>query len=284
VLDTGLIPERTRDTAQALGLWKRAGAAILTVGRTDGEAVLEAAADMFGPHLIAHQGIGTVAANPKDGEPSFFDAATRTVRANAAEPLDLHIDGYMVFGERYPDVVLLLCERQAPAGGESFLVDGAHLVEAIAADPDQRDLHAFIWNRVINQTRTAGNGPPGTGAPVPHRAPIASRTEGGKVTVRYHAHQRLFDDPAAAPEDAALLARWHQVAAAAAHAAPRFLLQPGELLCLDNFRMFHGRQPYQGTDRVLHKLWAWSDMSFGVPDAEILVARGNGVQIVRPAR
>jgi hypothetical protein len=51
----------------------------------------------------------------------------------------------------------------------------------------------------------------------------------------------------------------------AGRAAPRFLLHPGELLCLDNYRVFHGREPYAGSDRILHKLWAWTDMAFGLP-------------------
>ena len=47
--------------------------------------------------------------------------------------------------------------------------------------------------------------------------------------------------------------------------APRFRLQPGDLIFIDNYRVFHGREPYDGTDRLLHKLWAWTDESFGLP-------------------
>lgn len=274
---TGLMPHRTCDPVEALGLWKRDGAAIVTLGCTDAEAVLESAHAIFGEHLLAYQGLGKVAATPIPGGPAYFDPETRTVYANSREALEMHIDGYMVFGARYPDVVLLLCERQARTGGESFVVDGAALLDTIAADPGQRDLHTFVWNRVINQTRTEGSGPPGTGTPAPHRAPIASRTEHGKVTARYHIHQRLLEDAPAHPHDAALLARWHQMVNDAAACAPRFLLAPGDLLCLDNFRVFHGREPYTGQERLLHKLWAWSDMSFGVPDADLIVLRADQV-------
>ena len=38
-----------------------------------------------------------------------------------------------------------------------------------------------------------------------------------------------------------------------------------DLLCLDNYRVFHGREPHTGSDAILHKLWAWSDMAFGLP-------------------
>lgn len=281
MLDTGLIPHRTCDPAEALGLWKRDGAAIVTLGRTDAQAVLKAAHTIFGDHLVAHQGLGKVAATPIPGGPAYFDPHTRTVYAKPCESLEMHIDGYMVFGARYPDVVLLLCERQAPTGGESFVVDGVALLDKVAADPGQCDLHTFVWNRVINQTRIDGSGPPGTGTPAPHRAPIASHTANGKVTARYHIHQRLLEDQPAEPHDAALLARWHQMADDAAGAAPRFLLQPGDLLCLDNFRVFHGREPYHGHDRLLHKLWAWSDMSFGVPDAGLIMVRGGQVAELR---
>jgi hypothetical protein len=281
----GLTPQRTSDSAEAFRLWKRDGAAILTVDRTDGEALLPAALAVFGSHLLAYQSLlWKVAADPPAGERTFFDRDTRTVHRDGAQTLTPHVDGCLVFGTCYHDVVLLLCARQALIGGETFLVDGRRLVEAIAADPELRDLHDLIWNRVIDQSGAGGSGPPGSGARVPHRAPIASRTKYGKATVRFHADQRLPADGPAGPEDDALLARWREITAAAAQASPRFLLQPGEMLCLDNFRMFHGREPHQGTDRLLHRFGGWSDMSFGVPDPDMLAARGSQVKITDLAR
>ena len=40
--------------------------------------------------------------------------------------------GYIGFGNYYPDLVFLLCERQPATGGESFIVDGQRLLGAIA--------------------------------------------------------------------------------------------------------------------------------------------------------
>jgi hypothetical protein len=65
--------------------------------------------------------------------------------------------------------------------------------------------------------------------------------------------------------------------------APRFLLHPGDLLCVDNYRVFHGREPYTGYDRILHKLWAWSDMAFGLPSVSDL-APGCRADITEPSR
>ena len=47
-------------------------------------------------------------------------------------------------------------------------------------------------------------------------------------------------------------------------AAPRFTLEPGEALCIDNYRMLHGRGPFTG-ERMLWRIWAWTPGSNGVP-------------------
>lgn len=193
------------------------------------------------------------------------DPAIHPVNTDVA--LDLHIDGHTVFGNHYPDLVFLLCERQATAGGESFIVDGQRLLGAIASDPTQRALSRFLWDVTLEQSRPAEVCGDSTGQPVRSRRPVASRTCAGRLTVRrhQHQHQRLLDDTPSRPEDRQHLAAWAQLSREAARTAPRFLLQPGDLLCLDNYRVFSGREPCTGYDRVLHKLWAWTDMAFGLP-------------------
>ena len=66
--------------------------------------------------------------------------------------------------------------------------------------------------------------------------------------------------------------------------APRFLLHPGDLLCLDNYRVFHGRETYSGFDRLLHKLWAWSEWSFGIPDRDGPAGRDRQITIMEESR
>lgn len=112
---------------------------------------------------------------------------------------------------------------------------------------------------------TRGPNPDGTGKPIPSRRPVVSRTCAGRLTVRRHQNQRLVDDAPSRADDRRHLAAWAWLTEEAARTAPRLPLQPGDLLCLDNYRVFHGREPYTGSAGILHKLWAWSDMAFDLP-------------------
>jgi Taurine catabolism dioxygenase TauD, TfdA family len=80
------------------------------------------------------------------------------------------------------------------------------------------------------------------------------------------------------------LAAWARLTEQAARLAPRFVLHPGELLCLDNYRVFHGREPYTGSDRIWHQLWAWTDMAFGLPYPDDLAAGSHTEIITEPSR
>ncbi|MGH7750384.1 MAG: TauD/TfdA family dioxygenase, partial [Candidatus Dormibacteria bacterium] len=158
--NAGLIPERTQDPKRAFHLWSADGAVILVTNRTDAGGMLAGVQDVFGPRILVRQSPTTVASSTTPGH----DAA--------ASP---HIDGYMSFGDYYPDLVFLLCERQAIAGGESYIVDGQRLLSAIAGDPSQRALSRFLWEVKLEQGRPAWVGSP---KPVPSRRPVASRTCG----------------------------------------------------------------------------------------------------------
>lgn len=85
-------------------------------------------------------------------------------------------------------------------------------------------------------------------------------------------------------DDRRHLAAWAWLTEEAARTAPRFVLQPGDLLCLDNYRVFHGGGPYTGSDRILHKLWAWSDMAFGLPRPGDLIPASHADIITEPSR
>jgi alpha-ketoglutarate-dependent taurine dioxygenase len=283
---TGMIPERTSDPGRAFHFWSSDGAVILATNRSDPAGILAGAREVFGPRLIVCQSPPTEAADlapdTTPGEGCHLDRANHTVNAGVA--LDLHIDGYTAFGNHYPDLVFLLCERQAAGGGESFIVDGQRLLGAIASDPTQRALTRFLWDVTLEQSRPAGVDPDSAGQPVRSRRPVASRTCAGRLTVRCHQHQRLLDDGPSRPEDRQHLAAWARLTREAARTAPRFLLQPGDLLCLDNYRVFRGREPYTGYDRVLHKLWAWTDMAFGLPRPGDLFAARSTDSAAMPSR
>lgn len=255
VLDgVGFVPERVADPAGAFALLQRDGAAILTVGDTEPDAAVAATRAVLGARLRSYRPPMGIITNPVVGEGTHPDAERRNVLADRSVPLDLHIDGYMMFGRAYPDFVFLLCVEQAPEGGDSFAVDGTRLVDRITADPGERELARFLWERPIDQSTPTG---------VAHHAPIASCTPGGRRTARGHGNQRLLT---ASGPDQELLGRWHALCRDAARSAPRFRMRPGDFLCLDNYRTFHGRDPYSGTDRRLHRIWSWSDQAFGIPD------------------
>jgi alpha-ketoglutarate-dependent taurine dioxygenase len=217
--------------------------------------------DAFGPRILFCQSPTTTATNTRVG--------------NALEP---HIDGCLTFGDYYPDLVFLLCARPATAGGESFLVDGQRLIHAIASDPTKRTLSRFLWDVKLEHGRPDAGHPAGTGKPVSSRRPVVSRTCGGRLTVRRHPHQHLLEDGVPRLDDRRHLAAWARLTQHAARMAPRFQLQPGDLLCLDNYRVFLGREPCAGANPILRKLWAWSDMAFGLPSTTDLV-RGRFVDI-----
>lgn len=253
----GLEPRRFSQAEDALLAMQIDGAAIVECGQTSADVAVEVTRAVLGDHLRGFRPPVGIITNPLTGEGPHPDAQRRNVLSDRSVELELHIDGFMQFGTAYPDFIFLLCAEQAPQGGENFAVDGVRLMDRLAEDPDHRELVDFLWRTEIDQTTPTG---------VPHRAPVASWTGGGRRTARRHGHQRVLEDRVDESRDVELLERWAEICRDAARSAPRFLLRPGDFLCVDNYRVFHGREPYEGQSRVLHRVWAWSDMAFGVPD------------------
>jgi hypothetical protein len=269
--NAGINPQRTTDTHEAFLFWSIDGASILLTGRTNPDALIDGVRDIFGTHLPPQWPESTPGAVATNSDPTQqgFDFTTRTLLSDAHNRLEAHNDGAVGYGDVYPDLLALLCAQPATSGGESFLVDGQYLIDAIARDTTERDLAQFLWSVPIEQSARPQDRPPGTPDYVPSQRPIASKTTGGRLTIRYnHEHQRLLDHTPINDQHRAQLARWHRLGQLAATAAPRFLLQPGELLIVDNYRVFHGREPYQGTKRYLHRTQAFTDMSFRAPTHE----------------
>jgi Taurine catabolism dioxygenase TauD, TfdA family len=179
--------------------------------------------------------------------------------------------------------VFVLSQRQATAGGQWFLVDGQRLIDAIASDPTCRALSRFLWDVQLEPHRPTGVGPGAAMLPAKGR-PVASRTCGGRLTVRRHPGQRLPAGFSTRSTNNQHLAAWARITERAARVAPRFALRPGELLCLDNYRVFHGRGPCAGSGGTVHKLWAWTDMSFGLPCPDDLNCGCQVDSIAEPSR
>lgn len=265
MLPAGLIPERTADPGRAFHLWSSDGVVILSTGRTEADGTLAGARDIFGPRLFVCHWPDTGAVGTMADRPPGRGPLPRGVPGNAGVHGQLHIDGWLEFGDYYPDVVFALCEREASASGQWFAVDGQHLLAALAADSARRALSRFLWDVKLGHRSADGNGPVGIGPRAARCQPVASRTCGGRLTVRRDPHQRLLDDADPRSDDHHHLAAWMHVTEQVGRAAPRFVLHPGELLCIDNYRIFHGREPSTGSGEVTHRLWAWTDMAFGLP-------------------
>ena len=59
--------------------------------------------------------------------------------------------------------------------------------------------------------------------------------------------------------------------------APRFTLNKGEALIVDNFRMLHARDGFHGNEsrRKMWRIWSWTDGAFGLPPQ--IAASGENV-------
>jgi len=261
MMNVGIVPERTNCAAEARALLAMDGAAILRVDDLNAEEAVDGMKRVLGDNLVGYRKPVRIAESNlvSPGDRSFFDAETGTVHSDIGARGQLHVDGYMAFGESYPDVIFLLCERQAIDGGDSFILDGLRLVTALAADPSQRDLVRFLWNTPIEQSTPNG---------IRVLCPTVRQTGGGRIALLCHDDQRVQEDGDAPACVLEMLERWREAKENALRAAPRFRLMPGDFLCLDNYRMFHGRDSYRpGGDRLLHRLWCWTKAAFDFPRA-----------------
>lgn len=249
--NAGIIPEWTDEPEEAYRLLERDGAAILSWDRTGSEGATAATKAVLGRRLRAQRAQDESEPCPSQGQRTRFDWTTRNVQQR------IHFDGHTMYGEAYPDFDFRLCSMQAPFGGDSFIVDGQRIIDAIAGDPLMREFLQFLWQFPIEQSTPGG---------IPIRGTILRRTSTGRLAIRRHGNQRLSVDSPEGPEPRRFLSWWFAITNAAAAAAPRFRLQPGDVLCLDNYRTFHGRERYFGGHRLLYRIGAWSDMAFAVPD------------------
>jgi gamma-butyrobetaine dioxygenase len=257
----GVVPVRTGDVGEVPVLLAMDGAAVLETGGSSAEGLLGRIKAVLGSELRAVRQPVKVRAGAAGSGP-HLDWDTRTVHSDSTRAQRLHMDGYGRYGAAYPDYIFLFCERPAEHGGASFVIDCVRLVDNLAADPDSRELADFLWRQPVEQCSPEG---------VPWRAPVARRDAGGRRMAICNDKQRL--DGATAGQEL-LLGAWRRAVDEAESAAPRFLLRTGDLLCLDNYRVAHGRDAYDGDDRLLHRVWTWSDAATGVPDPDAADVEG----------
>ena len=248
-----MIPQTTDSMVTARRLLQADGAVVLTgVGSSaeDAKAIMR---ELFEPGLQALPEPARVF-NGGEEDRKLADSDHR-------DPLQVHTDGF-AYGDLYPDCLLLVCVHSSAQGGESFLVDGYAVLEHLQANQTTRWVAQSLSEVAVDQTEEGMQSA---------LSPIVQKTATGRTMVR-----RIIDEygkgPYPAPEssnperDAEMIEIWNQAIANAEAQAPRFRLEPGQALLVDNYRLFHGREGYTDPTRMMWRVWAWSDQALGVPD------------------
>jgi len=238
----GLVPERTADPREALAMVESTGAAILTGRGADEAAARAVASDVLGPRLVALPPPAAVRAGGEGDRTSVGSEA----------PLPLHSDGF-AYGDHAPDLIFLLCVTQGTAGGASFAADGYALVDQL-----EPDLQAFLHEVPVDLTEPGMH--PTTGPLVVSRQ--------GRTIVRRTPFMRSAEGRPDPDADQAMIERWRDATRSLTATLPRFTLAPGEVLCLHNQRVLHGRDPYDG-ERFMWRIWAWSTAGPTPPAGEL---------------
>lgn len=171
-----------------------------------------------------------------------------------------HNDGF-AFGDFAPDHMFLYCERPCSIAGASFLVDALKLLSLLSLDDPE--LARFCWDVPIDHSEP--------NFPQNRPAPIARLVPGGRVQVRSH----LYQAPVIGANEAAeweMVRKWGEAVAYARANGPRFRAQAGELICIDNYRMLHGRDGFADPERKMVSIWAWTTDAVAIPEGELNIA------------
>ncbi|MGF7236248.1 MAG: TauD/TfdA family dioxygenase [Frankia sp.] len=252
------MPVRTADPEQARLLVQRDGGVILTGLATDEAAAPAAMRAVFGERIArlpepARVLVGGEGDRPRSQvDPALSDAESTTT-------LDAHTDGF-AYGDAYPDYFMLLCARASAAGGASFLVDGLALADQLASTAATAELGRRLRTVPVDQSE------PDMRTCI---APLVSHAPSGRPMLRCHPFQRPRPDSPTTAQDAELIAAWQAGIAAAARSAERFTLLPGEAAVIDNYRMFHGRDPYRDIGRLMWRQWVWTEAATSIPTGPI---------------
>ncbi len=255
---TNLVPQTAVSAEHARVLVARDGAALASGIGSLAEAVRFGEA-MLGEQCIRVRPQFEATKTAQDKEQAAFAALGTDQRGRERyqggqeimQPA--HYDGFG-FGDFAPDHMFLWCERTCELGGGSFLVDGLSLVSTMTADDPE--LGRQLWTTDIDHSEPHF----GSGAV----SPIARVLPGGRVQVRAHPSQTSVPGDSGAAGQ--LVARWSEAVSVARESGARFRVSPGEMICIDNYRMFHGRDGYVDPGRKLHSIWAWTTSAVAIPD------------------
>ena len=243
VIDCGVVPTYAESPADALSLVGADGAAIVSGVGPSEEDARSVTRTIFGSMVLAlPEAAAVFEGGEKDTHPYGSD-----------QPLPLHSDGF-AYGLLAPDYFLLSCVRDGDTGGESVLVDGYAMLNALSElDPE---LHHFALNVAIDQTEPGMH---------PCIAPLVSTSSAGRMAIRTPIYCEPSPESTNPDGERALIARWFETLERFRQSATRFRMNVGDLICIDNYRFLHSRNAYTGP-RKLWRVWVWTTSGNGVPE------------------
>ncbi len=163
----------------------------------------------------------------------------------------LHTDSQDFLGES-PALQVMVCRRPAERGGESLLVDGYAMLEAMERDAPGLYRELFTVHRSI---------------------PFYFGTVEGATVVERRGRRVITVSPMA-PTDPVGTAFAECVARAKVIEVG---VRRGEVLVVDNHRMLHGRRAFEGDEREFVRMLAWMETPVSRPIGEG-VAKSRGEQ------
>ncbi len=237
VAGVGFEPERARGP-QARELLDRDGAVVVTGYPPEPDSLVRAAADLLGTRLQRVFPVRERGADHSD----------RVRLHNDSHNVVVNIHGRATqLRDPNEDYVLIQCAQQAESGGESLLADGYLLLDRL------RDQEPQLWN-FLTTIDVDLYGSWGDQPAVP-RTPYVCRhheyTRAGRRIARANqGAQPLPRDPHWVDHER-MLDLFADIRATIEESAPRVKLDDGDILVVNNYRCWHGRDAHE-TPRLVY--------------------------------
>lgn len=247
-ISLGLAPEITTVADTALQLVRRDGAVIFApVGNSADDAV-----------ALGHTIFGeTVQSIPEAARVFVGGEMDRYEQPDHHMPLKPHTDGF-AYGDLFPDYIMLICVTASPVGGESFLVDSYAVLDQLAADNPSlaKDLERVVVDQTEEDMQVS-------------QSPIVQYNASGRKLLRRNFSQRPLPTSQRPEKDQAMIDTWVNAVDAAGNVVPRFKVESGQALIIDNYRMLHAREGYEDLNRMMWRVWVWTNEALGVPEVPL---------------